>query len=185
MKIAVVDAQGCILTGWVLLTAWVQAINARLDAGHEIGAMAAYMSPKQYDWILSHASSSAISQEMLEPHRMRAWGVPLVKHEYMQDELVSIMNRDGEIAAQIKNLIVPGQVAELKRQHAAEADHTNRAILDCKIEKALADGNTAEDESNSAMSIDGRAWCGPSSGRRHSSAGCARRRCHCCADRAS
>jgi hypothetical protein len=104
MSIAVVDAQGSVLTGAILLMAWVQAINVRLDAGREIGDMAAYMSPRQRDWILSHASSSAISQEMLEPHRMRAWGVPLMKHEHMQDDLVSIMDSQGDISAQIKNL---------------------------------------------------------------------------------
>lgn len=104
MKIAVIDAQGTVLTGWLLVWAWVQAINVRAVAGREIGDMAAYMSPMQHDWILSHASSSAISQEILEPHRMRAWGVPLMKHEHIQDDLVSVMDSQGDISAQIKNL---------------------------------------------------------------------------------
>jgi hypothetical protein len=105
-RTAFIDANGSCLTGWVLLFAWVHAMNAARDSGRELGDAAAMLSPAQYDWILSHAAVSAISSEILGD-RIHVWGVPIMKHKYIQDELVTIHNSDGEIFAQIKNIARP------------------------------------------------------------------------------
>jgi hypothetical protein len=105
-RIAIIDANGSCLTGQMLLMAWVQGMNAARDSGCELGDAAAMLSPRQYDWILSHAAVSAITQDP-NWRRYRAWGVPILEHKYIQDELVTVHNSAGEIFAQIKNLARP------------------------------------------------------------------------------
>jgi hypothetical protein len=105
-RTAFIDANGSCLTGWLLLLAWANAMSAARDSGRELGDAAAMLSPRQYEWILSHAAVSAISQDP-NWRRYRAWAVPIMEHKYIQDELVTIHNSDGEIFAQIKNLAKP------------------------------------------------------------------------------
>jgi hypothetical protein len=61
------------------------------------------------------------------------------------------MKRAKQIAAERHTELqagaqVPSQLAELKRQHDAEADHTNRSILDCKMEQVLAEPQASAQE---------------------------------------
>jgi hypothetical protein len=105
MRLLVVNANGLRLTPGLLAHTWCKIPEEKQRGVY------AYVSTRNTDFLLSTALPwMPISDGELYHRGLYVdyfAGVPVIKHPYIQDELVSFMDDEANIYAQIKNLAPP------------------------------------------------------------------------------
>ena len=124
MRIEVIDANGSRLTPALLAFAW-----CKIPEEKQRGVFA-YASPRNVDELLSTAIPYMPMTDVERYHRGvhvdYFAAVPVIKHPWMQDELVSFMDDDANIYAQIKRIAPPPeanwQPIDSPKQNATESN---------------------------------------------------------------